>query len=337
MNLLRGKLNLLAGGQLGSEGKGLLAHYVGVNNHIDIAISNASSNAGHTFYWNLHSKNVEKHITKHLPISGVVNKRTTIYLCAGSIINPKILLKEIEENNVNSENVNIHPRAAIITDKDIENETLSSSVKTIASTMSGVGSALVRKINRKAVLAKDCKDLKYFIKELDLQYYMDNDCTLLMEIPQGMDLSLNHGLSYPYCTSRDITPSSALNDANVHPSYLGTTIMVIRTFPIRVGNVVENNVEVGNSGPFPDDCVETSWEELCLEKEYTTRTNRIRRVATFSISQYKKMLKIFKPNYILLNFCNYLSKDNLKLLLEKLPEVTHLGFGPKLENIVEKY
>ncbi len=240
MNLSPGKLNLILDGQFGSTGKGLLASYIASNNHIDIAVSNSSSNAGHTFYWQLHSKYfVEKHITKHLPISGVINPRSTIYLCSGSIINPKVLFKEIEENDVDPDQIYIHPRAAIITDEDIENELKNNGVKTIASTMSGVGSALVRKINRNALLAKDYIELKKFIKTIDLQYYMDKDCIVLMEVPQGMDLSLNHGLEYPYCTSRDITPSSAMNDAGVHPKYIGKILVSLRTFPIRVGNVIE--------------------------------------------------------------------------------------------------
>jgi len=334
MELAASKFNMMFGGQLGSEGKGLLANYIASTNHIDIAVSNASSNAGHTFYWQLHSEySVNKHITKHLPISGVINKRSTIYLCAGSIINPKLLLKEIDESDIDPNNLYINPRAAIITDEDIENEMKDNGVKTIASTMSGVGSALVRKINRKAALAWECKELKQFIKFVDLEYYMDKGCTVLMEVPQGMDLSLNHGLSYPYCTSRDVTPASAMNDAMVHPKYIGKVIVAIRTMPIRVGNVIENGVEKGNSGPFHNDSIETTWEQLGIETEYTTRTNRVRRVASFSFEQYSKMLKIYQPDYVFLNFCNYLTIEQLRDLLSKLPEVTHLGFGAKIENI----
>jgi len=36
INLQEGKLNLLIDGQFGSTGKGLFAHYIGVNSHIDI-------------------------------------------------------------------------------------------------------------------------------------------------------------------------------------------------------------------------------------------------------------------------------------------------------------
>ena len=90
IKLQSGKLNIIIDGQFGSTGKGVLSSYVAANNHIDLAITNGSPNAGHTFYYNN-----KKYIVKHLPVSAVINKRSTIYLCAGSIINPDILLKEI--------------------------------------------------------------------------------------------------------------------------------------------------------------------------------------------------------------------------------------------------
>jgi len=90
MRLDNGKFNIIIDGQFGSTGKGLLANYVAVSNHIDIVVSNASANAGHTFY---HHHN--KYIVKQLPVSGVINTRSTIYLCPGAIIHPSTLLKGI--------------------------------------------------------------------------------------------------------------------------------------------------------------------------------------------------------------------------------------------------
>jgi len=333
ISLDSGKFNIIIDGQFGSTGKGLLSNYIGVFNHIDIAVSNASSNAGHTFY----DADGKKIIVKHLPVSGIVNKRSLIYLCAGSIIDLPILLKEIEENNIDHNRLAIHPRAAVISPSDVvEEKNNNAGVKKIASTMSGVGSALTKKISRNTntKLAKDTPELIKYIKNVDLHYYMQQNCTVLMEVPQGLDLSLNHGFSYPYCTSRDITISAAMNDANVHPKYLGKIAVSIRTFPIRVGNVVENGIEVGHSGPFYPDSVETSWKELGLKKEFTTRTNRIRRVATFSHLQYKNMLNILNPDYVFLNFCNYLSKKKVDNLLKELKEVTHVGFGPTIADIL---
>jgi len=122
-------------------------------------------------------------------------------------------------------------------------------------------------------------------------------------------------------------------DAQVHPSYLGKVAVCIRTYPIRVGNIVKDGVEIGYSGPFYPDSVETSWEEIGVEPELTTVTGRVRRVATFSMQQYKNMLNHLRPDYVFLNFANYMSDDALRELLEHLPEVTHLGFGKKVKKV----
>jgi len=329
MILSPSKLNIMLDGQFGSTGKGNLASYIAVTNHIDIAISDAAPNAGHTFYYD-----GKKIIVKHLPVSGVIHKRCQIYLCAGAIINPTILLHEMEENNISEDRIMIHPRCAIITDDDIIAERdNSSSVTKIASTQSGVGYALSRKIQRSALLAKDIPELSGMVEELNVSSYLDDGYTALMEVPQGFDLSLSSGYSYPHCTSREITVSAALSDAQLHPSYLGKVMVCLRTYPIRVGNIIEDNIEIGNSGPFYPDSIETTWEAIGVPKELTTVTGRVRRVATFSMIQYQRMLQHLKPDMILLNFANYMTRKELSELLDKLPEVTHLGFGPTFKDI----
>jgi len=329
MKLKKGKLNIIIDGQFGSTGKGLASSYVASTNHVDVAITDSSPNAGHTFYY--HNK---KYVVKHLPVTGIIHERCQIYLCPGSIINPKILLKEIKDYDIDPNRVTIHPRAAIVTDEDIKKESnINSSVTKIASTQSGVGAALERKINRSAKLAGDIPELKRFIWESSLHYFLDNDCTLLMEVPQGFDLSISSGYSYPHCTSREITVSAALSDAQIHPKYLGKVLVCLRTYPIRVGNITHNFIEVGNSGPFYPDSKEVNWDIIGVTPERTTVTDRVRRVATFSMMQYYKMLEQLQPDYILLNFANYMSKLELSKLLNDLPEVTHLGFGPKVKDV----
>jgi adenylosuccinate synthase len=95
MILDSGKLNILIDGQFRSTGKGLLASYIACTNHIDIAVSNASANAGHTFYYH-----GDKHIVKQLPVTVVIRDRCLIYLCAGAIIHPPTLLAEIAKFNI---------------------------------------------------------------------------------------------------------------------------------------------------------------------------------------------------------------------------------------------
>lgn len=326
MILIPNRLNIIIDGQFGSTGKGLVASYIGSHNHIDLAITNASPNAAHTFF-----VGQNRYITRHLPVTGILNENSNIYLCAGAIIDPLILLKELDHFNC-KKRVFIHPRAAVVEKTDIEFEK-EGAVKKIASTRLGVGSALSRKVNRSAKLAESNSLLRPMIKELNVSGYLKQNRTAVMEVPQGLDLSINSGLSYPHCTSREITISSALSDAQVHPSCLGNVIVCIRTFPIRVGHILENNRVVGNSGPFYNDSTETSWEEIGVDKEYTTNTKRVRRVASFSMVQYQKMLDVFKPNYIFLNFANYLSREKLSKLLETLPEVTHICYGPRVEDV----
>jgi len=318
-----GKLNIVIDGQFGSTGKGVIESYIGFYDHVDIAITNASPNAAHTYYYG-----GIKYITRHLPISGVLMRRGTIYLCAGAIIDPDSLLEEMERLDVYSDRVCIHPRASIIEAVDIENEKDGSSVSKIASTQKGVGSALVRKIQRSSGLAKDCEKLKHMVKELDLNWHLDQGVCMLMEVPQGFDLSINSGLSYPHCTSRDIPVAQALSDAQVHPSYLGNVMVCIRTFPIRVGNT-----DIGYSGPFYPDSEEVSWEEVGVPTEYTTNTKRVRRVATFSMQQYKRMMDALRPTHVFLNFANYLKEAELDELVDQLGTVTHLGFGPSFKDV----
>lgn len=324
IELSKGKVNILIDGQFGSTGKGLFAEYVSNTcKNIGIAITNAGPNAGHTFLF----KGTKK-VAKQLPITGILNKDSIIYISQGAIIHLPTFFKELVLFDVASDRVFIHPQAAVIKDEDIVVEKdINSSFTGISSTQSGTGSALSRKIRREDGVASFYSELDMFIKPLNLELLLESGKTALIEVPQGLGLSLNSRF-YPYCTSRDITIANSLNDCGIHPFYLGKVLACIRTFPIRVGNLPGSY-----SGDFYFDSRETTWEAIGVPREYTTNTKRIRRVATFSYEQYKDMLMKFRPDYVFLNFCNYLDQVSLDSLLSKLPEVTHLGFGDTTEHI----
>jgi hypothetical protein len=64
-----------------------------------------------------------------------------------------------------------------------------------------------------------------------------------------------------------------LSDAQVHPRYLGKTVMTVLTFPIRVGDIPAAGASAGGcSGPFPNDSTEISWGDLGVAAEFTTIT-----------------------------------------------------------------
>lgn len=347
MKLQKGKINITIDGQFGSTGKGLLNSVIAEKDDtpIDFAISNAAPNAGHTYDVGKGKKTVY-----HLPVSGVLRTNSTIYLCAGSIIDPEVLAKEITDFNVDGRVV-VHPRACILLPehKHAESDPNSGATK-LASTQKGVGAALADKIRRSGGLRTAGE---YYssneIKVIDLDAELLSGKTALMEVPQGFGLSVNHGLSYPHCTSRDITVASALNDAGVHPKHLGRTYLSLRSFPIRVGHIYdEHGVKIGDSGPFYADSDERGWEELGLEPELTTVTKRVRRVATFSWTQYKAAIKMLQPDLVFLNFCNYFANEahfrEVAVRMEQMnnqvwgnnghrPEYW-FGFGPHVDDVV---
>lgn len=329
-----GKVSVIIDGQFGSTGKGLVASRIAFDNHYDIAVASLSPNAGHTFY----DADMKKHVTKLLPVTGIMDKRCQIYISADAVIDPKILLKEIEEFDIDPSRIAIHPRTAIITEKEKQTEQDPNGVKTIASTQSGTGAARSAKIMRYGILAENYEPLKKYVHKLDLSYYLDNGCSAIVETGQGVDLGINHGLAYPFCTSRDPSQSYVLGELGLHPKYFGKSIAVFRTFPIRVGNIVENGKEVGYSGPFWDDSKEITFSDLNVPDERTTVTKRIRRIATFSMKQYCHTLRLLQPDYILLNFVNYYKSDfeRLKIRFPKqVRKPTHMGYGPRPQDITE--
>lgn len=330
--LQKGKANILIDGQFGSTGKGLLAGFIYEKNKgkIDVAVTNAAPNAGHTHY----DETGKKIVAKHLPMTGILEEDSIIYLNAGAVINIDTFKEELDAYVDQPGRVYVHPRAGIITEQDITNERdPSSTTAKLSSTQSGVGSALANKIMRKkGAVAKDYPD--FFenvcgvnIAKMDLNSCMKKGLTVLIEVPQGIGLGLNEGYSYPYCTSRNVSVSQALADANVYPSFLGNVFMSLRCHPIRVGNLKdENGQEIGYSGPFYPDSYETTFEALEQEAELTTVTQRVRRIATFSEEQIKSAFVGNYPTHIFLNFANYIQEGELsKFLYEVYDFIDNMG------------
>jgi len=311
----KGKASFIVGGQWGSEAKGAAAGWLAetlVREKVPLSIvtTNAGAQAGHTSYFN-----GKKRVVFHLPTVPLImrdmgEKMPLIYLNAGAVIDPDVLRMEIEQEKLTHNDLFIHPMAAVITNehREAEGRADSSQTKT-ASTRKGVGQALASKILRSATLAKDHPFLKAYVRRIDLNDRMAQGSSVLVEVPQGVSLSINHSKFYPHTTSRDCTPMAAMSDAGIHPDFYGHTMVVLRTFPIRVGNIVEGGVEVGQSGGHYPDQREVSWAELGVEAEITTVTKRIRRVFTYSAKQVLDTFRVTRPHTIFLAFCNYFKPE----------------------------
>lgn len=309
-----GKVSFIVGGQWGSEGKGAAAAWSAVElakqgSRFDIVTTGAGAQAGHT---SVHAGRTR--VVYHLPTAPLIAREVlgdggTIYLNAGAIIDPVAFEKELSETPYDGP-LFIHPMAAVITDECRELEGLATSSTTkIASTRKGVGAALSQKVMRSGKVAKDHSFLKQFVRNIDLNAQMADGKSVLVEVPQGVSLSLNHSGFYPHTTSRDCIPSSAMGDAGIHPFFYNETMVVLRTFPIRVGNIVEDGQTLGQSGACYPDQHEVSWEELGQKAEITTVTKRVRRVFTFSNRQMLETLSLCRPDHVMLTFVNYLKTN----------------------------
>lgn len=344
-----GKASIIFDGQFGSTGKGLAGAWVGEHNHVDWCTTNASANAGHTSIID-----GKPYILFHIPsvfLTARENAHCNIYINAGAIIDLDVLEREIEELGINVNQIFVNPNAAVILpeDKEAEADRKSSQTK-IASTQKGVGAALARKIRRDGPnlgqhIERTYRRVPFQLKTVSLnQEMLARQAAVTVEVPQGFSLSINSSGFYPYTTSRDCTLQQGLSDAGIAPRLFHKSMAVIRTFPIRVGNITEGEKQIGYSGHVYPDQREIKWSDIDQPEERTTVTKRVRRVFTFSKKQYEAMLRHSMPDVVFLNFVNYLNSKRAQELVgdmkaieraNNLSALHFYGYGPASDDISE--
>jgi adenylosuccinate synthase len=302
-------VDVLIGGEYGSEGKGQIASYLA--REYDLLIRVGGPNAGHTVY-----ERPKPYTFHHLP-SGTRASEARIALGPGAVISIQTLLREIGDCGITSERLSIDPQAMIIERDDVRFE-MKTLAMTIGSTAQGVGAATARKVLRGARgtpvrLAKDVKELKPYLREsrMLLDTVFSKGQRVFLEGTQGTALSLHHGY-YPHVTSRDTTVSGCLAEAGIAPSRVRRIIMTCRTYPIRV-----QNPRGGTSGRIGR---ELTWKEIAHRSgipvaelrraEKTSTTGRKRRVAEFDWALLRKAASLNGPTDVALTFVDYLSVLN---------------------------
>lgn len=319
--------HILVDGQFGSTGKGALAHWLATHPDADskpwnLSVYSGGPNSGHTFY-----HNGEKHVLKQLPSFGVarylLGEPVPIYLSAGAIIDPEILFAEIERYA--GIRVIVNPNAAVVRPEDAESER-SGSIAAVAGTRSGTGAALARKVMRSpdAVVGHWWdRDPRWhsLCAEMNSLWFGNSQGRFFVEVAQGFSLGLNSQF-YPKVTSRECTVQQAIADARIPISSVSRVYMSIRAHPIRVGNV-----DGFDSGGWYPDQHEITWEGLGQTPELTTVTKRVRRIATFSWKQLIEAVRTNEPDFVFLNFLNYLSEDGRHGILYRMAdEARRWGF-----------
>jgi adenylosuccinate synthase len=308
-------VDVLVGGQWGSEGKGHIVSHLAPEYSVLLRVG--GPNAGHKVY--LDAGKI--HSFYHLPSGTLHAPESDLVLGPGAVLYVPKLMKEIADASVTSDRLFIDPQAMIIEEADqkFEHRTLRNS---IASTAQGVGVATARKVMRNKYpggppvrLARDIPELQPFIKPTRqvLDRAFRDGKRVFLEGTQGTGLSLHHG-EYEWVTSRDTTVSGCLADAGIAPSRVRRVIMVCRTYPIRVQNPDRKG---STSGPMG---LEITYDELSSRSgipvselrgtETTTTTGRQRRIAEFNWALLRQSSALNGPTDIALSFADYLSSEN---------------------------
>ena len=321
-------VDVLVGGQFGSEGKGHVASFLAPE--YQVLIRGGGPNAGHKVY-------SDPVYTHHQLPCGTRNTRALLVIAPGAVINPRTLLTEISDCGIDPGRLCIDPQVMTISDEDIAAET--QLVKRIGSTGQGVGAAAARRIlgrSTPTMLARNMRELKPYIREtaLVLEDAFQQGDRILVEGTQGAGLSLFHG-SYPNVTSRDTSAAACLSEAGIPPKRVRKTIMTCRTYPIRV-----QNADQGSSGAMGR---ELSWNVVAarsgndakdlFDAEKTSTTGRQRRVAEFDWVQLRKAALLNGPTDIALTFADYIDKENANARrFEQLTPKT-IQFAEEVENV----
>lgn len=296
-------VTVIVGGQFGGEGKGKVAHYLAREMVAKVAVRVGGSNSGHTVI----TPDGTPLILRQLPTPSILPDVHCV-LGAGSYIDVKILSDEIAKTGISSDRLHIDPNAVIVTEDDINAEKYSPLRKSIGSTQSGTGAALARRISRDGTtkLAKEDDRLKAYVRPV-VPYMRDlltKGERVIIEGTQGFGLSTFHSPYYPFTTSRDTSAAAFVSEAGLSPLDVDDVVLVIRTYPIRVG---------GNSGPLQN---EIAWKDLSEElncdkklSELSSVTKTERRIGRFDPAIVIQSIIYNNPSRIILNHVDYVSRE----------------------------
>jgi adenylosuccinate synthase len=260
---------------------------------------------------------------------------------AGVIVNPQVLIEEIERENVN-DRVIVDRQCAIIDSIHIERDKVGHLKEKIGTTGTGTGPANADRIMRIGRIAQNIDSLQKYIGDVSFEVnsLLDKGSNVLIEGTQGTFLSLYHG-TYPYVTSKDVTASGICSDIGIGPKRIDDVIVVFKSYTTRVG-----------SGPMDGELSEKEITERGWSERGTV-TGRLRRAAPFNMMLAKRSIMLNSATQISLTkldvvfpqsskICNYdllpkEAKDFIEMIETELKvPVTLISTGPDASDMIDR-
>jgi adenylosuccinate synthase len=271
--------------QFGDEGKGKIIDYLAEKADV-IARFNGGNNAGHTI------KVGDRTTILHIIPSGILHENKLNIIGNGTVIDPKVLISEINELEksgiqISSDKLAVSRNAHVILQKHIDLDKERN--KHLGTTARGIGPAYADKASRIGLTLshylKDNNDAKLNSLTTDttalINQLLKDGKKILFEGAQATMLDIDHG-TYPYVTSSSTVAGGICTGLGIGPKNIGMILGVAKAYITRVGN-----------GPLPteiDDEIGKRIQKVGIEIGATTR--RTRRVGWFDalIGNYAVMV-----------------------------------------------
>ena len=326
---------VVVGGFFGDEGKGKIISYLALKDNPSIVVrGGAGPNAGHTV------KDGDRTYKIRMLPSGFLNKKSKVMIGPGVVVNPDILLKEINDFDV-SNRAFVDRNCGVIEQIHLIEDSKGRLKETIGSTGSGTGPANAERAMRTLKLAKDFESLSPYLEDVPtaVNTALDSNENVLVEGTQGTHLSLWHG-TYPFVTSKDVTASGICADIGLGPKKVDEVMVVFKSYVTRVGTGPMDNELT------PEETTNKGWSEV------GTVTGRQRRAAEFDFNLARKsimlnsatQIAITKLDVLFPDCSNKTSIDSInaeaKSFIKKIEEnlnvpVTLIGTGPKINDVID--
>ncbi len=327
---------VVVGGFFGDEGKGKIISYLAIKDNPTVVVrGGAGPNAGHTI------KDGDKVYKVRMLPSGFLNKNAKVMIGPGVVVNPTVLLKEIEDFGAQGRSY-VDKHCGIIEEKHTSEDSKGELKEKIGSTGSGTGPANADRAMRTLKLAKDFDSLAFCLEDVPkvVNSALENNENVLVEGTQGTFLSLWHG-TYPFVTSKDVTASGICADIGLGPTKVNEVIVVFKSYVTRVG-----------TGPLAN---ELSNEETSSKgwAEFGTVTGRPRRAAEFDFELAQRAIMLNSATQIAITKLDVRfpdcagmtafdeltddAKSFIKNIEEKLRvPVTLIGTGPTINDVIDR-
>lgn len=327
-DVMRGKIDVIIGAQMGDEGKGRFTNLLAGEGYAIVGRFNGGANAGHTF------EHRGREINTHQIPSGITYQGVANLITNSSLVDPTALVKEIRELehvgiDISPRNLAISAAATLVLPihihKDEQREngdgaqgSTKRGIRFVAgdkyrrdgltaekfySDPRGIGEVLLEQVEHEFdedtrwELSSDYNDWvkamyyleDYFTDTVELVHQrLEAGSDILAEGAQSSGLDIEHGI-HGEGTSSHVTVGGVLNSFGVGPQYINNVYGVAKLLKSRVGGTPDS---FPTRIDTPDLAQRIRGTEGAIDAEYGKSTGRARMVGWLDLAELRQTKRV---------------------------------------------